>query len=450
MLIGMSSTGVDRQERDQRNDTGSRRDPAEAETVVKPLGAANQPLRFEGLSAADQCVHCGLCLPHCPTYGWHQVEGDSPRGRLTLMQGLAQGHLPPESARLRAHLQGCLGCRSCEVVCPARVPFGALMDRTLEILDEHPARRSPVRALRRAVQDSALHYPALRGIGALAARTTRYLGMDRLLPRSGLQRSLLHTRDSLAPAPRLRATANPEDAEVLLFTGCMDRFFNGPDLEATQELLKALGVSFAIPRGQSCCGALDQHAGRPSAAQRLQAHNTEALGTGAQPILALDSGCEAMLRDYPEGTVGARTLSLTRFLARHLDAAGRAADALWDATPVRVALHLPCTLRNITRESRELSALLERLPGVALATVSGAPNCCGAGGTSMLTQPEMADGLGAAALRALTDDQPNVIVSPNVGCSVHLRALAAGPPDTPAILSPARFLAMRLQRDTKR
>ena len=450
MLIGMSGTGMDGQGRDQRNDTGSQRDPTERETVAKPLGVSNQPLRFEGLSAADQCVHCGLCLPHCPTYGWHQVEGDSPRGRLTLMQGLAQGHLPPESARLRTHLQGCLGCRSCEVVCPARVPFGALMDRALEILDEHPARRSPVRALRRAVQDSALHYPALRGIGALAARTTSHLGMQRLLPRGGLQRSLLHTRDSLAPAPRLRATASPQDAEVLLFTGCMDRFFTGPDLEATQELLRALGVTFAIPRGQACCGALDQHAGRPSAARRLQVQNSDALGIGAQPILALDSGCEAMLRDYPEGTVAARALSLTRFLARHLDAAGSGADDLWDATPVRVALHLPCTLRNVTGESRELPALLERLPGVALATVAGAPNCCGAGGTSMLTQPEMADGLGTAALGALTDDQPDVIVSPNVGCSVHLRALAAGQPDAPEILSPARFLVTRLQRETKR
>ncbi|WP_081601209.1 MULTISPECIES: (Fe-S)-binding protein [unclassified Thioalkalivibrio] len=412
------------------------------ETLAKPLGASDQPPRFQGLSAADQCVHCGLCLPHCPTYAWHRVEGDSPRGRLTLMQGLAQGRLEPQAPRLREHLEGCLGCRSCEAVCPARVPFGALMDRAHEILEENPQEDRPATARwRQSLQASALRHESLRALGGMAARIAQKTGVQRCLrPGQRLWRTLDHTRASLAPAPRLADTVAPEHADALLFTGCMDRFFTGPDLEAALAVLNALGFRVAVPRDQVCCGALEQHGGRPQAARALQQRNAEALA-GEMPVIALDSGCEATLRETPEGSQGERSMSLTRFLSDHIKA--EPAPPTWRDSPVRVALHLPCTLRNVTHETRDLTALLQRLPGVTLTDVSGAPNCCGAGGTAMLALPEMSDGLGAATLDALTADAPDVIVSANVGCSVHLRALAddcGGPP----ILSPARFLASRL------
>lgn len=370
------------------------------------------------------------------------MEGDSPRGRLTLMQGLAQGRLEPESARLREHLEGCLGCRSCEVVCPARVPFGALMDRAREVLEENPpATRARAAGLRQTLQTSALRHGALRGLGGIAARTARKTGVQRWLrPGQPLWRTLNHTRASLAPAPRLANTVAPNQADALLFTGCMDRFFTGPDLEAALAVLRHLGFRVAVPRGQVCCGALEQHGGRPQAAHSLQRRNQQALA-GETPVIALDSGCEATLREIPEGGLGQRSVSLTRFLREHLPT--EPAPSTWRDTPVRVAVHLPCTLRNVTREARELTAFLQQLPGVTLTSVSGAPNCCGAGGTAMLTLPEMADGLGSATLDALTADAPDVIVSANVGCSVHLRALAEER-GAPKILSPARFLASRL------
>nr|WP_026279680.1 (Fe-S)-binding protein [Thioalkalivibrio sp. ALJ16] len=394
-------------------------------------------------------MHCGLCLPHCPTYGWHGVEGDSPRGRLTLMQGLAQGHLDPEAPRLRSHLEGCLGCRSCEAVCPARVPFGALIDRAREILDEQPGAAPHRGRWQRRLQQRALRQPFLRTLGGLTARAGARLGAERLLPDGPWKRSLAHTRDSLAPSPRLGPAARDEEADLLLFTGCMDRFFTGPDLEAALEVLTALGARVAIPRGQACCGALDQHTGRLSAAQALRRRNIEAFGAAdTRPVVALDSGCEATLREYPDTALATRALSLTRFLAERLKTGG--AD-IWTDTPVRIALHLPCTQRNVTREARDLPGLLGQLPGVTLVAVDAAPNCCGAGGTAMLTQPAMADALGRATLDALTADTPELIISPNVGCSVHLRALGAAQADGPPILSPARFLASRLaQRQSRR
>lgn len=445
MLASMSSDSHHRPEPNERANMDHLPDLSEGGTVAKPLGATDQPLRFDGLSAADQCVHCGLCLPHCPTYGWHQVEGDSPRGRLTLMQGLAQGRLEPESPRLREHIDGCLGCRSCEAVCPARVPFGALMDRTREVLAEHPGEAAQGGSLQDSLRRQALQHRSLRGLGGVAARSAARLGLARLLPEaSPLQRSMRHTEASLVRAPRLRPSASPEAAEVLLFTGCMDRFFTGPDLAAALQVLRAAGVTVAIPRGQVCCGALDQHNGRRAEAAALQQRNRETFADGEQPVIALDSGCEATLREYPEGTLGRRSISLTRWLARRIESGALEPAALWRDQPVRVALHLPCTLRNVTGEGRELPALLARLPGVTLTRADGGPNCCGAGGTAMLTEPEMADGLGAATLNALTADAPDLIISPNVGCSVHLRALAESC-EAPRIVSPARFLAERLK-----
>ncbi|MFO8154013.1 (Fe-S)-binding protein [Thioalkalivibrio sp.] len=381
---------------------------------------------------------CGMCLPHCPTYGVQRVEGDSPRGRITLMQGLAQGRLPPENARLRAHLEGCLGCRSCEAVCPAGVRFGELMDHGRHVLHTHPASRWQrlrellIGPLRRA----ALRRPGLRRGTALAARLARGSGLARLLPPSLLPgRMLRHVAPSLQRLPALRPSAAPAAADVWLFTGCMDAFFTGPDLRAALELLDGLGVRVAIPRGQACCGAIDQHLGRLGDAEALRTSNLRAFA-GEQRVLVLDSGCEAQLREYPaEGWQG-RVTSLTGFLADL-----PVEEFRWRTDPVRVVVHLPCTLRNVTRETDGIRALLQRLPGVEVVTLAPPRNCCGAGGTAMLTQPAMADPLGRETLEALQAPEPGVIISPNVGCSVHLRALQAG---GPRIVSPARFLRERL------
>ncbi|WP_296759189.1 (Fe-S)-binding protein [Thioalkalivibrio sp.] len=393
------------------------------------------------LAGADRCVLCGMCVPHCPTYAMQRMEGDSPRGRITLMQGLAQGRLEPDNERLRGHLQGCLGCRSCEAVCPAGVRFGELMDTSRRILREHPggAWRTLPERLFGPWRRLALRRRPVRRMAALAARAVHRIGLRRLFPASSrLGRVLRHTGPSLVRMPRLARLADASRADVWLFTGCMDAFFTGPDSAATLELLHALGIRAGVPPGQVCCGAMDQHLGRTDAAAALQRENEVAFG-GTRPILVLDSGCEAQLREYPGDAWRERVTSLTGFLAQL-----PVEDFRWRSDPVRVALHLPCTLRNVTRESDGIRRLFERLPGIALAALIPPQNCCGAAGTAMLTQPAMADPLGQATLSALEAAEPDVIVSPNVGCSVHLRALQQRGGTGPRIVSPARFLRERL------
>ncbi|AHE99507.1 (Fe-S)-binding protein [Thioalkalivibrio paradoxus] len=405
----------------------------------RPAPAGDPPFA-NALAAADRCVLCGMCLPHCPTYAAHRIEGDSPRGRITLMQGLAQGRLDPGNERLRAHLEGCLGCRSCEAICPARVPFGALMDASRTILREHPDRRwrripdrllAPLRAL-------ALRRRFARRFAALAARTAHRLGLRHLLPaRSHLGRVLRHTGPSLRRMPAMPVVPGADAPDALVFTGCMDAFFTGPDAAAALEVLAAFGLRVQVPPDQACCGALDQHLGRPAEAAALQRRNEAAFGAGDRPIVVLDSGCEAQLREYPQARWRQRVTSLTALLSR------LPVDRIrWRVDPVRVALHLPCTLRNVTRETAGIRQLLEQLPGVTLTAVTPPGNCCGAAGTAMLSQPALADSLGRPTLAALAAPGADVIVSPNVGCSVHLRALQAA--DALRILSPAAFLRERL------
>ena len=406
--------------------------PANPRNAPTPAFAAE-------LAGADRCVLCGMCLPQCPTYAVERMEGDSPRGRITLMQGIAQGHLKPQSPRLREHLEGCLGCRSCEVVCPAGVRFGELIDHSRHILQMHPVSRwqRMTEAVVAPLRRSALRRRGWRRIGALAARTAVRSGLPRLFPPSTrVGRMLRHVSPSLVPLPELTPAIDPAQADVWLFTGCMDAFFTGPDIGAALELLHALGIRVAIPPAQVCCGALDQHLGRLEDAAKLQARNLRALA-GAQPVLVLDSGCEAQLREYAAEDWQGRVTSLTGFLDRL-----PIEDSRWRPEPVRVALHLPCTLRNVNREAENIRRVLQRLPGVELTALAPSRNCCGAGGTAMLTQPAMADPLGRETLEALHAAEPDVIVSPNVGCSVHLRALQKA--GSPGIVSPAKFLRDRL------
>lgn len=426
------------------------------------------------LKDAQQCVMCGMCLPHCPTYGELRVEGDSPRGRVNLMQGLAQGRFKAEDPRFREHINGCLGCRSCEAICPAQVPFGKLMDTTRALLNAPATGKtkpaSPFAYVTRVLREQALNSPRISALGALCARWAAQLRLGSMLPRSSLLgRTLRHTapalnanRRSLAPSARAGLASIKTDthtADVLLFTGCMAEFFSSADLAAATRVLEAMGIQVHAPAGQVCCGAMDQHLGYPQAATRLKQANLAAF-FGNRPIIALDSGCHAELREYGDGSWRDRVVGLTDFLAGLPPERWKLAFGEATATtaqfadepqpqapmtrPIRIALHLPCTLRNAVRRTAQRKAFYANLPGVSIVTTHPATGCCGAGGTAMLTQPAMADSLGSATLAALEELQPDLIVSDNVGCRIHLTAMAEHSSRGIPILSGARFLASRL------
>ncbi|MFA5939021.1 MAG: (Fe-S)-binding protein [Sinimarinibacterium sp.] len=401
------------------------------------------------LDAADLCVKCGLCLPHCPTYGETQHEGNSPRGRISLMQGLAIGALTSTPA-LEAHLDGCLGCRACERVCPAKVPYGELIDAGRALLAQRKPQRTRI----------------TRGVGAVLSSSVglRTLAILLWLYRStGLQRAVraLHVLgrgqlarlESLIPAGRAAArSANAAsiapDAETIgLFSGCVGRVLDGETLAATQTLFERMGVRVERPADQTCCGAIYEHGGLPADARRNADRNLRAFAS-ARTIVHSASGCGATLIEY--GRLATDPAQGAGFAGRTEEACAALLRRWPDHLQLRplkarVAVHLPCTHRNVLGRSDAVVALLRKIPQVELVELDATQRCCGAAGTYFVTQPEMADRLLETKLQNATRLQADYIVSTNIGCSLHLMGgLQRGDGRRPEVLHPATLIARQL------
>ncbi|MGH8460760.1 MAG: (Fe-S)-binding protein [Stenotrophobium sp.] len=398
------------------------------------------------LEDADQCVKCGMCLPHCPTYRLTQHEGDSPRGRIMLMQGLATG-LIAQNATMEAHLDGCLSCRACEAVCPAQVPYGRLIDAGRALMA--PRRPAQARTTRR-IGFWLSHRQARRAAGLLLWLYQR-LGLQWLLRRTHLLgHGSLARLESLLPAvslPRpLRSSASAGSARrVMLFTGCTGELADRRTLEDAICVLNRLGISVEVPETQGCCGAIYQHAGLHDDAMKLARINLTAFGDSATRILSSASGCGATLLDYPD-IVGPRALP---FAAR-VDDLSACLLAHWPENlqlrplQARVLVHVPCTLRNVMKSAGHMTALLQKIPGIEIAELDRGGRCCGAAGSYFIAQPAMADALLQGKLDAARAQAPDFIVSANIGCSMHLAAGLRRAGLSVPVLHPVSLLARQL------
>lgn len=395
------------------------------------------------LAAADLCVKCGLCLPHCPTYQQDRQEADSPRGRIMLMQGLASGRIV-RSSSLERHLDACLGCRACEKACPATVPYGELIDagRTL-LAEQQPSRLRFSRTI-----SALLARRSLRRLVAGSLWLYAACGLQRLVRRFHLLgRGRLARLESTLPAiARLRAPRAPVLAaargRVGIFVGCIGDIAERAVAEDLATLLADCGYASAFVPAQNCCGAIDQHAGGSAAAARAAAVNVAAFGSGRDPILPLATGCAATLLDYPrlatEGgkAFAARVEDPVAFLLRHGE------SLHFKATPLKVAIHEPCTQRNVIRRGDALRRLLARVPGLEVVELDAASGCCGAAGSHFISAPEAADALLAPKLAAAARLAPDLILSSNIGCSLHLAAgLRRAGGIRPEVVHPLRLLA---------
>lgn len=433
---------------------------------AKPEPLPVLPSWFDGEDAPvtrelDTCIHCGLCLTACPTYRTLKVETDSPRGRIYLMRGLAEGRIAP-SDPLVSHLDRCLDCRACETVCPAGVPYSHLLEATRGQLARRWRRTSPLRMAAHWVLRSVL--PNAQRV-ALAADLLR-VGQSRpmrallatplaqaLLPRFAKQG--LAMTPALAPraeralesvAARLPAGARMErTAHALVFhpasepkghvafhTSCITPAMFPQQNHESVRLLVIAGLRVTVPHAQTCCGALQAHAGLRRDAKALGASNAKAFDHADFDFIVSNSaGCGAALRETAHllpGDAAAAHLSdkmrdIAEVLAHYnLPVPTTALHASGDATrPLRVTYHDACHLAHAQRVREAPRRLLRSLPGVELVALPNADWCCGSAGVYNLTHPDMADAQLVGKLDSVASVAPDVVVASNPGCLLHMR-----------------------------
>jgi glycolate oxidase iron-sulfur subunit len=378
------------------------------------------------------CVHCGFCLPACPTYLATGDEADSPRGRIVLMRALERGELGPGDPALVQHLDACLGCRGCEPVCPSGVSYG----RGLEAARERLFRANGITPLARMVLGVFRQEQVWRPLFSLA-RTLRATGIPSLLTKSGrlgFQMGMLGaTRpfaqnhgDSTSHRSRVAGRGQRDGGRgaVYLFRGCvMDTLFDHVH-DATRRTLEANGYQVREVQGQACCGALHEHAGDRESARALARENTDAFEGPDDPIVVNSAGCGALLKDYGHllgdergASFGERVRDVTELLA----AAGPRSGAALDA---EVVYDAPCHLEHAQRVHDAPLAVLRAIPGLRLRLLPGSDKCCGSAGIYSVLHPAMARSVLEAKIAgiAAAAPRPHVVTTGNPGCLMQIGA----------------------------
>ncbi len=382
----------------------------------------------EILQRSLDCVHCGLCLSSCPTYRETGREISSPRGRIYLMRGVAEGRLPLDGALAgEAHL--CLGCRACETACPSGVSYGAMLELARAEVAEAGLRPGMTQRLERLALRHVVPHPVRVRLLADLLALLQWTRLDRLAA-AVLPMELGRMLRLLPPVPPQRVrrrlpervpARGPRRGRVGLLTGCvMSQLFADVNA-ATARVLARNGFEVVVPPGQGCCGALQAHAGDEPFAAGLARRNVAAFAD-VDVVVVNSAGCGAALRDAGRWLPGEgeRLAASARDVCELLDAEGLREPGRRLAC--RVAYDDPCHLLHAQRVGDAPRRILAAIPGVELVSHDDPGACCGAAGTYNLTQPEMARAVLARKLDALAAVDADVIASGNPGCMMQLRA----------------------------
>jgi glycolate oxidase iron-sulfur subunit len=404
---------------------------------------------------AGDCVHCGFCLPVCPTYQLWGEEMDSPRGRIHLITQILDG--TPGTEATAGHLDRCLGCMACVPACPSGVRYDRLIESAREWSepagDEQadgngpgpgralPARTRRERVIRRAIFET-FPYPGRLRLLMGPLRAAQRAGADRLLGRSELAARLAPEMTAalrVAPARAGRTTGTPlaeripargpRRAVVGMLTGCVQRVFF-PDVNAaTARVLAAEGCDVIVPRGQGCCGALSLHGGRRAEAAAFARRTIEIFERAGVDALVINAaGCGSAMKEYGQLLAGepgwasradsmsAKVADFSEFLAQLGPAAPR------QPLPLTVVYQDACHLGHAQRITRQPRELLATIPDLTVAEIGDGGVCCGSAGIYNLVQPEAATELGARKAERVAATGAQLLVSANPGCAMQIAA----------------------------
>ncbi len=389
----------------------------------------------------DKCVHCGFCLPTCPTYVLWGEEMDSPRGRIYLMKAGLEGRAEMTQSFVQ-HFDRCLGCLACVTACPSGVQYAPLIEKSRVQIEQRYARPEGDRLFRRLLM-ALIPYPS-----RMRLLMAPLLALSPFMGRSGglspafakLFPSRLRALLSVAPrvslwgligrAPARTAAVGTERLTVALLEGCVQRIAFANVNEATVRVLAAEGCRVDAPHAQGCCGALPLHAGHIDQARDLARHNIAVFeAASVDRIVVNAAGCGSAMKDYgelfegdPQWDTRARAISQkVRDISQILVELGEP-RAVRNPIRSRVVYHDACHLAHGQGVRSEPRALLQAIPGIELLTPPESEICCGSAGIYNLVQPEAARELGARKARHIAALSPDMIATGNPGCTLQIAA----------------------------
>jgi len=381
------------------------------------------------------CVHCGFCLPACPTYALWGEEMGSPRGRIHLFgQVLSGGSI--ETATVK-HFDSCLSCMACVTACPSGVQYGEIVEAARDQVEQSAKRPLPERLSRSAIF-AVFPYPRRLRVARLFLVAAQASGLRALLRRPRVAArapALLRAMESVAPPispierlpPRVPAVGNRRGV-VGLLTGCVQSVFFSEINAATARVLAAEGFEVVIPKGQGCCGALSEHVGRKSEALRLAKKTIELFRAAEVDFVVVNAaGCGSatkeysrLFRDDPSFSAEADWFaSRTRDISELLASVGSRAKR--HPVRARVAYHDACHLAHAQGIRLQPRALLQEIPELDMCEIQDTM-CCGSAGIYNLVQPDAANELGDRKAAAVIAAEPTIVVTSNPGCLMQIRS----------------------------
>jgi glycolate oxidase iron-sulfur subunit len=439
--------------------------PTNAVSGLRPLHLAHLDY-----SVLQQCMHCGMCLPTCPTYDATKLERNSPRGRIALMRNIADGNLEVTKA-FGEEMYFCLGCLACETVCPAGVKYARMFEEARADIEEAGVLKKPRRDFVRAfaLRFIFVHPLVLRALGR-GLRWYQASGLEWLVRRLGLTALLPRDLRELEPlTPRVQrqfsdaligAVESPDEPRhrVGMLTGCVQDLAYPHVNRDTVDVLLANHCEVLTPGAQHCCGSLHAHNGEPMLARAMARKNIDAMERAAGSLEELDAiitnaaGCGSHLKHYDElladdpryalrAQLWSRKVRDVHEWLAEIDIALPGSSTGVPAPPITVTYHEACHLchgQKITRQPREV---LKLIPGLRLVELPESTWCCGSAGIYNITQPEMSRELLQRKLAHISETGAQIVATANPGCSVQLEAGARECSRSFEVVHPVSLLA---------
>lgn len=387
------------------------------EIDTKKLGA-----RGEAMAAPVQaCVHCGFCLPACPTYQELGQEMDSPRGRIILMKNVLEGHL--DAATAQPHIDRCLGCLACVTACPSGVHYGDLVSSYRDEIRQEGKSKT---TLTNWLASITLPYPARFRMAVRMGALFRPL--HRFMPKQlrPMLDMIPQELPKAQPVAEVSAAEGTRRGRVALLAGCAQQVLAPEINAATVRVLTRNHIEVVVPKGMGCCGALAWHVGHGDEAMGFAKRLIDVVPADVDCLVINAAGCGSAVQEYPlllAGTdyedkakqLAAKTMDISVYLdGLELEPIPKL------SAPLRLAYHDACHLAHAQGVRSAPRRLLERVPGLEVVSLADGETCCGSAGTYNIEQPEIARSLGDRKAAAILETRAPLVASGNIGCLVQM------------------------------